>query len=181
MVPVAVAAAFVAAACILTPVCNKSWSDSWYGLYQNINSSFNVSELRFPSLSEDISNGEKCEVSTVEVNNPNNSSGTGAVPPPPDDPDKNNKSKNSNKYTKHGKMTKEQARTDKHRQVGDVNRVKREGKLYRDSQTGNNVYVSGNRVVIETPKGEHVTRWTNTRANTNMRIRKGKWVRKWED
>ncbi|PIT62273.1 RHS repeat-associated core domain-containing protein [Snodgrassella alvi] len=84
MVPVAVAAAFVVAVCILISVCNKSLSNSQFGLYPNINSRFNIPELRFPSLSEDISNGEKCEVSTVEVNNPNNSSGTGLVPPPDD-------------------------------------------------------------------------------------------------
>ena len=48
--------------------------------------------------------------------NPHNSCGTGAVPPPPpDDPDKNNKSKNSNKYIKHDKMRKEQARIDKYK------------------------------------------------------------------
>jgi RHS repeat-associated protein len=36
MVPVAVAAAFVAAACILTPACNKSLSNAQFGLYPKI-------------------------------------------------------------------------------------------------------------------------------------------------
>ncbi|WP_239375237.1 RHS repeat domain-containing protein [Snodgrassella gandavensis] len=49
MVPVAVAAAFVVAACMLSPVCNKSWSDSWYGLYQNIKNRNEASES-FPSI-----------------------------------------------------------------------------------------------------------------------------------
>ncbi|WP_194240729.1 RHS repeat-associated core domain-containing protein [Snodgrassella sp. ESL0253] len=38
MIPVAVAAAFAVAACIVSPVCNKSLPDAQFGLYSNISS-----------------------------------------------------------------------------------------------------------------------------------------------
>ncbi|MDF7677091.1 RHS repeat-associated core domain-containing protein, partial [Neisseriaceae bacterium ESL0693] len=103
---------------------------------------------------------KQCEVSKV-------STGSSAPPPDPDD-----------KETEHYKKRKQEAKRDVHRQVGDPNRVIREGKHYYDTETGKTIYVKGDRVVVQTPEGEFHSKFTNTRANTNMRIRKGKWVPK---
>ena len=45
-----------------------------------------------------------------------------------------------------------------------------------DSETGNKVYVDGDRVVITTPDGRLVTQFKNPRGNTADRIARGKWV-----
>jgi hypothetical protein len=60
----------------------------------------------------------------------------------------------------------------------DVNRTINEGKQYTDSDTGNNVSVRGNRVVITNEDGDVVSQFKNTRANTQQRIDDGKWVPK---
>ncbi|HEY6448719.1 MAG TPA: RHS repeat-associated core domain-containing protein [Acidobacteriaceae bacterium] len=66
------------------------------------------------------------------------------------------------------------------RQVGDPNRVIQEGKEYTDSDTGYDVHVNGDRVVITDPAdgGKIVTRFTNSRANTQERVLSGKWIPK---
>jgi hypothetical protein len=77
--------------------------------------------------------------------------------------------------SEHAKDRKEEGKTDANRQVGDANRVVREGRKFEDTETGNLVFVNGDRVVITTKEGKQVTQFTNTRANTQMRIRTGKW------
>jgi hypothetical protein len=78
--------------------------------------------------------------------------------------------------TEHGKQRAQQARQgDAHRDVGDANRVKTEGRTYTDSDTGNTVHVKGNRVVITDSEGNQVTQFKNTRANTVWRVESGKW------
>jgi hypothetical protein len=64
------------------------------------------------------------------------------------------------------------------RQVGDANRVIREGKKYTDSDSGYTVHVSGNRVVITDPADgdKIVTRFINSQANTQERVLSGKWI-----
>jgi RHS repeat-associated protein len=80
------------------------------------------------------------------------------------------------KRTKHGERRKNQADAgDTHRQVGDVNRTIRDGKHYIDTETGNNIYVRGNKVVITNNQGVVVTQFKNTRADTLDRVNRGKW------
>jgi hypothetical protein len=79
--------------------------------------------------------------------------------------------------TKHGQERADEAAAgDKGRQVGDPNRVIREGKKYVDSETGNTVHVSGDRVVITNAEGNEVSQFTNSRANTQQRVLEGKWI-----
>jgi len=62
------------------------------------------------------------------------------------------------------------------RQVGDVNRVVREGRLFQDAETGYYVYVKGDRVVIVDPEtNQQITQFKNSRANTQKRIEAGRW------
>ncbi|MBO0860925.1 MAG: pilus assembly protein [Chloracidobacterium sp.] len=79
--------------------------------------------------------------------------------------------------TPHAQDRKTQAdEGDTHRQVGDANRVRQKGRPFRDSETGNTIYVDGDRVVVVDPQGREVTRFKNTRANTQKRIQSGKWI-----
>lgn len=78
--------------------------------------------------------------------------------------------------TNESAQRRDEAKTDSHRQVGDPNRAVRQGRKFRDSDTGNFVYVDGDRVVICTPDGRQITQFKNTRANTQQRIQSGKWV-----
>ncbi len=99
------------------------------------------------------------------------SQSTPATPKPPDDGNQ------GNKKTERGEQRAQQAREgDAHREVGDANRVKAEGRTYTDSETGNTVHVKGNRVVITDSEGNQVTQFKNTRANTAQRVQDGKWV-----
>jgi len=77
--------------------------------------------------------------------------------------------------TPHAEDRKKQGQTDPHRQVGDANRVVHAGRKFEDAETGNIVYVNGDRVVITDKKGKQITQFKNTRANTQARIRAGKW------
>lgn len=79
--------------------------------------------------------------------------------------------------TLHGKQRAQEAQEgDVTRQVGDVNRVVREGQLLRDTETGYDVYVKGNRVVIVDPAtNQQITQFKNSRANTQKRIESGRW------
>lgn len=80
-------------------------------------------------------------------------------------------------YTQHGQQRAAEARDgDSRRQVGDANRAIREGRKFRDSETGNIVHVSGDRVVITNRRGEIITQFKNPRANTLSRIESRKWV-----
>jgi len=84
-----------------------------------------------------------------------------------------------NKKTEHGEQRANEAREgDAHRDVGDANRVVQQGQQYTDSDTGNNVSVRGNRVVITNENGEEVSQFKNTRANTQQRVTSGRWVPK---
>jgi len=78
--------------------------------------------------------------------------------------------------TDHGADRAEEAKTDSHRQVGDKNKVIENGRQYTDNDTGNTAYVDGDRVVVTNSKGEQVTQFRNTRANTNARVESGRWT-----
>ena len=78
------------------------------------------------------------------------------------------------KMTDHGQQRADEAKSDAHRQVGDANRVVREGRSFTDTETGAMVHVNGNRVVITGQNGQ-VTRFKNTRAQTQGNIQSGKW------
>ncbi len=90
--------------------------------------------------------------------------------PPPDDDD------GSNGRTDHGEKRASEAKTDPNRSVGDANRVIRDGRKLVDNDTGHNVYVSGDRVVITNENREIVSQFKNTRANTAARIESGRWT-----
>jgi hypothetical protein len=94
-----------------------------------------------------------------------------AAMPPPEDPN------NDRKRTGHGEERYQEGRNgDPNRNVGDTNRIRTEGKHYIDSATGNNVYVKGDKVVINNQQGVEVTRFHNSQANTAARVESGKWV-----
>jgi hypothetical protein len=82
--------------------------------------------------------------------------------------------------TEHAAGRRAEARAgDTTRQVGDPNRVVREGRAYTDVKTGNDVYVNGNRVVVVDPAtGKQITQFVNTAANTSSRVAAGRWVPK---
>ncbi|MEM9558175.1 MAG: RHS repeat-associated core domain-containing protein, partial [Acidobacteriota bacterium] len=81
--------------------------------------------------------------------------------------------------TEHGQRRRDQARSgDSSRQIGDPNRVAREGQEYTDSETGNTIVVRGDRVLVLNERGEEVTRFKNSRKNTRKRIENGRWVPK---
>jgi RHS repeat-associated protein len=87
-----------------------------------------------------------------------------------------NGSRNIKGFTQHGQQRRAEARAgDKHRQVGDIERVIREGRQFRDTETGAKVYVLGDRVVILNASDEFMTNFVNPRANTQSRIMNGKW------
>jgi RHS repeat-associated protein len=95
----------------------------------------------------------------------------GAAPPPGDGDDEKQQ-----KQRDHGKQRANDAKTDSSRSVGDANRIIRDGKKYMDDTTGNNVHVSGDRVVITNEQGDIVSQFRNSRANTNARIESGRWI-----
>ena len=78
--------------------------------------------------------------------------------------------------TEHGEQRQAEARTDPHRDVGDPNRVLNQGRRYTDAETGNTIYVDGDRVVVTNPNGERVSQFRNTRRNTQERVRDGRWI-----
>lgn len=107
----------------------------------------------------------------AETPAPATSQSTPASPTPPDG------GNNGNKKTEHGQQRADEARSgDSHREVGDANRVKAEGRTYTDSDNGNTVHVKGNRAVITDSEGNQVTQFKNTRANTAQRVKDGKWI-----
>ncbi|MCX8746493.1 RHS repeat-associated core domain-containing protein [Snodgrassella sp. B3800] len=162
--------------CVLNPTCNRLASEALkWGMVGWLTGLPTI-----PMLNDNKSKDKKdCETKDVEINDANSQNIVGGSPNPPD-PDDKNESKSHTKESDHGKLRREQAATDKHRQVGDRNRVIREGKKYKDSETGYTVHVSGDRVVITKSNGEIHTSFKNSRANTNMRVKKGKWVRQWD-
>jgi hypothetical protein len=71
----------------------------------------------------------------------------------------------------------EAASGDTSRQVGDPARTVREGQTFIDSISGHRVHVSGNKVVVtDVTTGERITRFKNSRKNTQKRIDSGRWV-----
>jgi hypothetical protein len=78
--------------------------------------------------------------------------------------------------TDHAEERKDQAAGgDKSREVGDANRVVREGRRLQDSESGHDVYVNGDRVVIVDSKtGKQITQFKNTKKNTQQRIKSGR-------
>jgi hypothetical protein len=79
--------------------------------------------------------------------------------------------------TAHGEMRSQQAQEGEvSRQVGDPNRVIWQGRRFRDVETGYDVYVKGDRVVIVDPAtNQQITQFKNLRANTQKRIQSGRW------
>lgn len=107
-----------------------------------------------------------------------------ASPPPEGDPEEDpNRSRRRPTYedlarqrNEHGEQRAAEAQTNPSRQVGDANRVIREGRTYMDNDTGNLVHVNGDRVVITDENGNITTQFINTRANTLQRIQSGRWT-----
>jgi hypothetical protein len=76
----------------------------------------------------------------------------------------------------HAQDRRDQARAgDARRDVGDPNRVAREGRAFRDTETGNIAYVKGDRVVIVNSEGQQITQFKATRESVQSRIRSGRW------
>lgn len=72
--------------------------------------------------------------------------------------------------TPHAKERSEEA------QEGDLNRVIREGRRFKDMETGYDVYVRGDKVVIVDPTTNlQITQFKNSRANTQKRVESGRW------
>gem|GEM_PF-6218018 len=65
---------------------------------------------------------------------------------------------------------------DAHREIGDPNRTQLMGRRFLDQDTGNLIYVRGNRVLVTDKSGNPVTQFKNPRANTQLRIRTGRWI-----
>ena len=76
----------------------------------------------------------------------------------------------------HGEKRAEEAKTDAHRQVGDKNRIIEGGKRYVDTDSGHNVHVKGDRVVVTDQRGNTVSQFKNSRKNTNGRVTSGRWI-----
>lgn len=49
------------------------------------------------------------------------------------------------------------------------------GNHFYDKITGNDVYVKGDKVYVENQNGEEVTRFHNSKSNTQWRIETGRW------
>ncbi len=78
--------------------------------------------------------------------------------------------------TEHGEQRSQEARQgDPNRNVGDPNRIKREGRRYRDTRTGNTIYVRGNRVTVYKPNGDFHSSFHNPKRNTRNRVNSGRW------
>jgi len=83
----------------------------------------------------------------------------------------------TSRQQEHGEQRAREARAgDSHRNVGDVNRIKREGKEYIDADTGHHVCVRGNDVYIEAEDGTPISRFHNPRRNTQNRTRRGERI-----
>jgi RHS repeat-associated protein len=81
-----------------------------------------------------------------------------------------------NEPTDHAKQRRQEARSgNANRDVGDPNRVVREGRAYRDNETGYTVYVKGNRAVVY-DGNRQVTQFKNSRRNTQNRVNSGRWT-----
>ena len=78
--------------------------------------------------------------------------------------------------TPHGEKRAKQARDgDTHRQVGDPNRVVREGRQFYDTESGHTIHTKGNNAIVTNNKGEEVTRFKTSRRNIQKNIKSGKW------
>jgi len=87
----------------------------------------------------------------------------------------NENSNDSHEPTEHAKQRSDGAKNDKNRQVGDINKVIKDGRKFQDTDTGNTVHVDGDRVVITDSNGRIVTQFKNPRKNTQDRIKRGRW------
>ncbi|MCK5363166.1 MAG: hypothetical protein KAR22_09370, partial [Gammaproteobacteria bacterium] len=96
-------------------------------------------------------------------------SDTPSVPTPPAGGD------GDDEGTTHGKKRIEEAKSDPNRQVGDPNRIIREGKQYYDTETGATAHVGRHgRTVFRGDRGE-ITRATYTKKQIEARVLSGKW------
>lgn len=95
----------------------------------------------------------------------------------PEPPNSSSESRKIEGKTPHSEQRAEEAQFwDSARQVGDANRVVREGRLLQDAETGYDVYVKGDRIVIVDPStNQQITQFKNSRANTQTRIESGRW------
>jgi len=91
--------------------------------------------------------------------------------------DSDSNTQKDNEPTVHAKERREEARSggNANRDVGDPNRVVREGKAYRDRDSGYTVYVKGNRAVVY-DGNKQVTQFKNSRKNTRNRVNSGRWI-----
>lgn len=77
----------------------------------------------------------------------------------------------------HARLRRDQARAgDRGRQVGDPNRVVREGRRFRDTNTGNIIHLRANRVVVSNGAGRQISQFTVTRTQLLRRIMEGTWI-----
>ena len=73
--------------------------------------------------------------------------------------------------TSHGEQrARETQEGDTNRQVGDVNRIVREGRHFRDTETGYDVYVRGDKVAIVDPLNSRITLPSFAASNTRRRF-----------
>lgn len=78
--------------------------------------------------------------------------------------------------TSHAADRRQQARAgDSHRDVGDPNRVVREGRTFTDTISGSTIHVKGNKVVISDGTGNQVSQFKATRSQIQSNIRRGRW------
>jgi hypothetical protein len=103
---------------------------------------------------------------------------TSANPDPEDN--KPDSSENTPESTEHDKKRKSEGRkgNDPRRDIGDANRVRREGKRYID-ENGNIVYVGkkGHTVIYDSSEQRIITRNTYTKKQVQSRLNSGKWRR----
>jgi RHS repeat-associated protein len=82
--------------------------------------------------------------------------------------------------TKHAQKRKDEGSSgqDPRRDIGDKNRVKREGKRYVDQDTGNIVYVGkkGHTVIVDPTEQRVVTQNSYTKKQVQNRVNEGRWV-----
>ena len=135
----------------------------WSGLFCQFDSGCESSLAAMNGVWNEHMGNNESEVAAIQTTQ----TSTGLPMPDPDDENK--------KPTEHAKQRREEAKTDAHRSVGDSNRIVREGRKFLDTETGNYVYVKGDRIVIQSPEGRPISQFKNPRNNTQNRVRSGRW------
>ena len=135
----------------------------WSGLFCQFDSGCESSLAAMNGVWNEHMGNNESEVAAIQTTQ----TSTGLPMPDPDDENK--------KPIEHAKQRREEAKTDAHRSVGDSNRIVREGRKFLDTETGNYVYVKGDRIVIQSPEGRPISQFKNPRNNTQNRVRSGRW------